>query len=106
MLKEVSNIVKGVKAWPDVTIARDRGGLCVRLRGATLGHVRWNGRIDLPFGPDVRQRLVAEEMAYPDPDQADGRIVFDVHNDADVERALWLFRLAYLTADSASGACA
>jgi hypothetical protein len=105
MLKEVLNVVQGVSAWPGVTIAHDGGGLRVCLRGVTLGHVRWNGRIDLPFESDVRERLVEEEMAYADRARADGRIFFKVRNQLDVDRALWLFRLAYLTADSTSGAC-
>jgi hypothetical protein len=95
LLKEVWDVLEAVKVWPGVAIASNRSGLCLALRGVTLGHVRWNGRIDLPFGPELRDRLVAEEMASLDPDI--DRAVFDVRSAADVDRAVWLLRLAYLS---------
>jgi len=49
MLKEVWDVVQGAEAWPGVTVAPDRNGLRLSLGGAILGHLRWNGRIDLPF---------------------------------------------------------
>jgi hypothetical protein len=97
ILKEVWDVLQAVKAWPGLKIAPNWSGLCLALRGVTLGHVRWNGRIDLPFGPELRDRLVAEQMAGRDPDT--DRLVFDVRTTADVDRAVWLLRLAYLTAD-------
>lgn len=98
LLKQVWDVVQTVKAWPGVAITSNRTGLCLALRGVTLGHVRWNGRIDLPFGPELRDRLVEEQMASHDPDT--DRLVFDVQAAADVDRAVWLLRLAYLSAES------
>jgi hypothetical protein len=106
MLKEVWNVVQVVGAWPGVSMAPDRNGLCLSLRGVLLGHLRWDGRIDLPFGPEAADRLVAEEMASRDPDQPDtGRVVFDVRSAADVDRAVWLLRLAYLSVESNVDVC-
>ena len=107
MVKEVWDVVQEVGAWPDVVVTTDLSGLCLTLGGAMLGHLRWNGRIDLPFGPEIRDRLVAEEMASRDPDQPDAcRVVFVVRTMADVDRAVWLLRLAYLGVDSNLDACA
>jgi hypothetical protein len=107
MLKEVWGVVQAVADWPDIAVAPDHGGLCLSLRGVTLGHVRWNGRIDLPFGPEIRDRLVAEEMASPDPERpGTDRVVFDVRTLADVDRAVWLLRLAYLSIDPKVKVCA
>jgi len=65
-----------------------------------LGHLLWNGRIDLPFGPEAAEQLVAEEMAIRDPSGSHtGRVVFDIQTADDVNRALWLFRFAYLIGD-------
>jgi hypothetical protein len=101
MLKEVWNVLQEVRRWPDVAISPDPGGLCLALSGETLGHLRWSGRIDLPFNPEVGNQLVAEKLVSRDPDHpTTDKVVFDVHTLADVDRAVWLFRLAYLTADS------
>lgn len=106
-LKEVWAVVQAVEAWPGVQIAPDRSGLCLMLSGVTLGHLRWGGRIDLPFGPEAQDRLLAEELARRDPEQpeTDG-VVFDVRTMADVDRAVWLLRLAYLSVDSKVDVCA
>ncbi len=107
MPKEIWRVVQAVEAWPGVQIAADRSGLCLSLSGITLGHLRWSGRIDLPFGPEARDRLLAEEMAFRDPDQPDtDGVVFDVRTVADVDRAVWLLRLAYLSVDSKVDLCA
>src|ERR1700722_3824618 len=88
LLKEVRAIVQAVADWPGMAIAPDRSGLGLTLRGVTLGHVRWSGRLDLPFGPEVQGQLLAEQMASRDPDQIDtDRVVFDVRTAADVDRA-------------------
>jgi hypothetical protein len=48
----------------------------------------------------VRERLVAEERSSLDLDRPDAdRVVFDVRTVADVGRAAWLLRLAYLCVD-------
>ncbi|MDB5289584.1 MAG: hypothetical protein JWL69_825 [Phycisphaerales bacterium] len=100
-LKELWDVVKTVQAWPGVTIASDGSGLCLSLDGVQLGHLRWNGRIDLPFGPEVGDQLMAEDMVTRDPDPPETqRVVFDVRTQADVGRALWLLRIAYLNVDS------
>jgi hypothetical protein len=107
MLKPVWDVVLAVSAWPGVIVAPDQNGLCLRLGGVILGELRWNGRIDLPFGPEMRDRLVTEGLAARDPEQIDTeRVVFDVRTAADVDHAVWLLRLAYLSLDSNKDACA
>ena len=106
MLKEISEIVHAVAAWPEVRITPSRTGLCLTLGNVTLGRLRWNGRIDLPFGPNVLRPLMAEWMVDRDPDQPDSeRAVFDVRGMADVDRAVWLLRFAYLIGDSNVDVC-
>jgi hypothetical protein len=101
ILKEVWDVVDAVGAWPGATIAPDHDGLSLMLRGVTLGHLDWNGRLDLPFRPEVRDRLVAEEMASLDPDRAETNgVVFVVRSGVDVDRAIWLLRLEYLIVDA------
>jgi hypothetical protein len=101
MLKQVWGAVQAVGGWPGVSIDPDPDGLCLTLTGVRLGHLRWTGRIDLPFPPEIGERLVAEEMACPDPEHpGTGRIVFDVRSVGDVDRAVWLFRFAYLSVES------
>lgn len=106
MLKEVWEVLQAVRDWPGVSIAPDPGGLCLALHDVTLGHLRWDGRLDLPFDSEVRDRLVAEQMARPDPDRPNSRrLVFDVRTLRDVDRAVWLLRLAYLSLDTKPRIC-
>ena len=96
-LQEAWNVVLALSDWPGAAIIPDRSGLCLTLDGVRLGHLRWNGRIDLPFGPLASAQLIAEGLALRDPDEPEtNRVVFDIRTAADVNRALWLFRLAYL----------
>ena len=99
-MKEVWQVVQAIRSWQGVAIETDGAGLSFMASGATLGHLHWNGRLDLPFGAELGDRLVAEEMASRDPDQpGTGRVVFDVRRSADVDRAVWLLRLAYLSVE-------
>jgi hypothetical protein len=100
-LREIWDLILTVERWPDVAVAADGNGLCFTVGGATIAHVRWNGRTELPFTPDLRDRLVAEEMANRDPDDPDAEhVVFNVRSAADFDHAIWLLRIAYLTVDS------
>src|SRR4051812_46805074 len=96
-VKELWEVVQAVNAWPGVTIAADSRGVCFALNDVSLGHLRWAARLELPLGPEVGERLLAETMARPDPDHpTSGRIVFDVRTPRDVDHAVWLLRLAFL----------
>src|SRR5258707_9594882 len=106
MLRQVFDVVQVVRAWPGVTLRRDRSGVCLALGEVVLGHLRWDGRIDLPFAPETANRLVAEDMARFDPEHPDGdRVVFDLQSAADVDRAVWLLRLSYLNLDAKGQGC-
>ena len=99
-LKEAWDVVRALGNWQAAEIRPDRGGLRLTLGDVTLGHLLWNGRIDLPFGPQAAEQLVAEEMASRDPGESHTvRVVFDIQSADDVNHALWLFRFAYLIAE-------
>jgi hypothetical protein len=101
MLKEVWVVVQSIGAWPGVVIAPDGDGLCLTLQEIELGHLAWDGRMELPFAPDVADRLVAEGMASHAPGlHGTGRVVFDVRTLVDANRAVWLLRLAFQSANS------
>jgi len=98
--KQIWEVVQAVCNWPGVTVAPDTDGVCVLANGLALGRLRWDALLELSFGLEARDRLLAEAMAHPDPeDPQSGRIVFDVRTSEDVERAVWLLRLAYLNPD-------
>ena len=106
LLGQVWQVVRAVREWPGVTIGPDCSGLCFGLGDVLLGHLHWNGRLDMSFGPAVRDRLIAEDLAAPDPDHpASERLVFDVRTLADADRAIWLLRLAYISLDSQRRVC-
>lgn len=104
MLVQVWEFVQAIGEWPDLTISTNPCVLCIALHDVTLGHLRWNGRLELLFGPELRDPLIAEEMAALDPGQPDsGRLVFDLRTLRDMARAVWLLRLAYLSTGRAGG---
>jgi hypothetical protein len=49
----------------------------------------------------MRDRLVSEEMAGRDPDEpGEYGVMFHIRTVADADHAVWLLRLAYLSAES------
>jgi hypothetical protein len=101
-LAEVWEIVRATRMWPEVAITADSSGLCFSVTGNSMGHLNWEGRLELPFAPALLDELMAEDKADANPDRA----AFQVQTNADVDRAVGLLRLAYLTADSKSpGMC-
>ncbi len=101
MLKEIWDIVRAVEVWPGVVVVAESSGLRLTLNGSAYGHLDWSGRIDLPLKREIRDQLVAEEIVRSDLDYASAEgIVLAVHTRADADRAIRLFRLAYLIADS------
>jgi hypothetical protein len=102
-LQEAWEVAQTVGEWPGAAIVPDRGGVCLTLGDVRLGHLLWNGRIELPFGAEAADQLIAEEMAISDPCWPHtSRVVFEIRSADDVNRALWLFRFAYLVADSSA----
>jgi Family of unknown function (DUF5519) len=95
-LTEVWAIVRATRFWPDVVISTDSGGLCFAVAGYSMGHLDWDGRLDLPFATDVLDELMAVAPAGGNP----GWAVFHVQTNADVDRAIAILRLAYLIVDS------
>ena len=90
-------IAEEVGAWEGVTVHPHRfGGIEFRLGRRELGHLHGNTLADLPFPTSVRDRIVAEGKARPHhilPDS--GWVSVPIRNDADVQRAIGLFRLNY-----------
>ena len=96
-LNEIDMVLEEIETWPGLVIKAQRNGLQLVVRGAPLGYLRWDGRLELPFPADIGDRLVGEEMAVPASDQSESeRLVWIVRSPADVERAVWLLRLSYL----------
>ena len=100
MFKEFWDVVQTVGTWKGATITRHRRGLSLTLNGVNLGHLDWSGRLVLPFGPEIRDELISEQMVDPDPDPPDmGYAVVDIRTANDVNRALWMLRFAFLVHD-------
>jgi hypothetical protein len=97
-VSEVWDIVRAIRLWPHVAITTDSNGLCFSVTGNSMGHLNWDGRLDLPFGPEAADELMVVETDNARPD----RTVFRVRTDADVDSAVRLLRLAYLIVDPKS----
>ena len=90
-------IVKEVSKWSGVVASPHRfGGTEFRLGPRELGHLHGDHQADIAFPMAVRNQLVAEGRAEPHhilPQS--GWITFRFRNEADVERAIELFKLSY-----------
>lgn len=96
-MSRADRIRREVLAWRGVSEAPHRfGGIELRLGKRELGHLHGDTLADLPFPVKVREQLVREGRALPHhvlPDS--GWVSYPMRDDASVEGALALFRLAY-----------
>jgi hypothetical protein len=87
-----------VAGWPHVSVApHPFAAKEFRFEKAEIGHVHFWGDVDIPFPRAVHDVLLKEGRAQRHrwlPDS--GWVTFHLHDDADVERAVWLMRLSYL----------
>ena len=87
-----------ITAWTGVNASPHRfGGVEFTLGGTEIGHIHSNGMVDIPFNRKIRDELIAEGKAVPHHILNEtGWITFYIRSSADVEAAIWLFRLSYL----------
>ena len=87
--------------WPGVSEHLHRfGGTEYRLGSLELGHVHGERLVDLPFPKSVRDELIAggRAEAHHFLPQS-GWVSFYMSQEADVERAIELFRLSFELAE-------
>lgn len=86
-------VVSDAAAWDGVeTVDRD-GTTALRLDDSEFARLS-TGRVEVAFPRAIREAVVEEGRAVPDPDG--GWVRHALEDDMDVRRALWLVRLAYL----------
>ena len=97
MSSAAERIRSTVVSWPGVTAVAHRfGGVEFRVGHRELGHLHGGHLADLPFPKRIRDGLIAAGRAAPHhvlPES--GWVSFRIRNDADVDRAIELFRLNY-----------
>lgn len=98
MRHRIEQVQQAVSSWPGISEQPHRfGGLEFNLGTVEIGHIHPNGMVDISLNSKIRTQLVAEKKALPHhllPET--GWITFYIRSDADVEQAVWLFRLSYL----------
>ena len=98
MREKIEHIKQTVTSWPGMTANPHRfGGLEFNLGSVEIGHIHLNGMVDIPFNSKIRNQLLAEKRVVPHhilPET--GWITFYIRSAADVDTAIWLFRLSYL----------
>ena len=98
MRQYIEQLQQTVLSWPGMSASPHRfGGLEFNLGTVEVGHVHYNGMVDIPFNSKIRHQLVKEGSAEPHHLLKEtGWITFFVRTEADVEHAIWLFRISYL----------
>lgn len=98
MRDPIETIKQVVTSWPGVTANPHRfGGLEFNLGTVEVGHIHNSGMVDIPFNSKLRDQLLSEKKVEPHhllPET--GWISYYIRSEADVEQAIWLFRLSYL----------
>lgn len=98
MRERIEHIRQTITSWPGITANPHRfGGIEFNLGSVEIGHIHSNGMVDIPFNTKIRTLLLEEKRAEPHhllPET--GWITFYIRSEADVEQALWLYRLSYL----------
>lgn len=98
MRPDVQTLQTTISTWPGVVASGHRfGGVEFTLSGIEVGHVHSDGMVDIPFNRKIRDQLLIEQRALPHHLLKDtGWITFYMRTEADLEKAIWLFRLSYL----------
>ena len=95
----VQQFVEAISAWDGVSHNAHRfGGTEFKFGRVEVGHVHHNnGMVDIPFTVSIREALVDEDLALHHHLLTDsGWITFYIHNDDDLQHAIWLMRISYL----------
>lgn len=94
----VSTIVREVSGWEGIQAEPHRfGGTEFKLGKVEVGHIHRNGMVDIPYTRAIRDQLLAEGKAGLHHLLVDsGWMTFYVRTEADVQRAIWLYRVSYL----------
>lgn len=99
MREDSQRVIEAVSAWEGVTAQPHRfGGIEFVLGKVEIGHIHvGSGLVDIPFTRRTREALVSAgdaERHHVLPES--GWISYWMHNAADVDHAIKLFRLSYL----------
>lgn len=93
----IEPIEQEVTTWAGVSAdAHERGGRQFDLNGKEIGHIHWNGDLDILFNKKIRDELlrqgrVEEHKWVPD----SGWTTFPVDNEEDIPKAIELLKLSY-----------
>lgn len=92
-----AKIQAAVLAWEGVTAHPHRfGGIEYQIGTREIGHIHGDYLVDIPFPTKVRDEIVSAGRAEPHhilPDS--GWISFYLREEADIQRAIDLFRLSF-----------
>lgn len=98
MYNHVAAVVDEVSQWAGITAEPHRfGGTEFKLGKVEIGHIHRNGMVDIPFTRAIRDQLIAENKAgYHHLLTESGWITFYIRTPADVQNAIWMFKVSYV----------
>jgi len=98
-MRDLEKLEHEVLSWPKVSVHLHRfGGREFRFGAAEIGHVHASGVVDIPFTRSIHDALLREGLAKEHrwvPNS--GWITFRMHSEQDLQHALLLMRLSYLS---------
>lgn len=95
LIQKIENLLS---AFDHVTIANHKmGGREFLLNGKEIGHIHWNGDLDILFTKNIRDSLIQQNLVQTHkwvPDS--GWTTFKVTDESHIEKAIELLRLSYM----------
>lgn len=86
-----------VQTWKGITAVDHRmGGRSYLFEGKEIGHIHWNGNLDIRFGRELTSELVASGLVQRHAFVPASFITFKVEQAHDLPFALSLLQFAYL----------
>jgi hypothetical protein len=93
----ITKIEKLVIKWPYLsTTIHSFGGKEFNLNKQEIGHIHWNGDLDIMFKNDLVRELIRQGLAGEHRFVPGKAVTFKLRSESDVERAINLLRLSYL----------
>src|SRR4051794_27911154 len=98
LVNEIGQVLHLIQAWRGVAVHCTCQGVEAAVGGVPFVDMRWDGRLVALFHRELHDHLPAEQLLECRPGEpCSDRIEWVVRKPEDVDRAVWLLRLAYLS---------
>jgi hypothetical protein len=93
----IAEIERIVSKWPDVTSEiHAMGGIGFLFQRKEIGHIHWNGDLDIVFGRELTEKLLQSGKVQQHRFVPSAAVTFSLSNEEDIDFAVTLLRFSQL----------